>query len=71
MTVLPTVSEIDRVEQDTFVDDADRDLGPDFDAVQADAPGPAGIDSADPADRFEQAWSTPYADDDDLALLAY
>ncbi|MFC9877570.1 hypothetical protein ACFVJR_33640 [Nocardia salmonicida] len=71
MTVLPTASEADRVEQDSFADDADRDLGPDFDAVQPDAPGPAGLDSADPADRFEQAWSTPYADDDVTALLAY
>lgn len=71
MAVLPTASEIDRVEQDIFAADAERDLGPDFDAVQAEAPGPAGLDSADPADRFEQAWSTPYADDDDLALLAY
>ncbi|MFD6395855.1 hypothetical protein [Nocardia sp. NPDC060249] len=71
MTVLPTASEADRVEQDTFADDADRDPGPDFDAVQTAAPGPAGLDSADPADRFEQAWSTPCADDDDLTLLAY
>ncbi|MGN2638265.1 hypothetical protein ACTD5D_19135 [Nocardia takedensis] len=71
MTVLPTASEADRVEQDAFVDAADRDVGPDFDAVRVDAPGVAGLDSADPADRFEQAWSTPRADDDDRSLLAY
>lgn len=71
MTVLPTSSEADRVAQDIFADDADRELGPDFAEVQAGTSGPAGLDSADVADRFEQAWSTPCADDDDLALLAY
>ncbi|MEV6216964.1 hypothetical protein [Nocardia sp. NPDC051833] len=71
MTVLPTASEADRLEQHTFADEADRDLGPDFDAVQTATPGPAGLDTADVADRFEQAWSTPYDNDDDLALLAH
>ncbi|MFE7718263.1 hypothetical protein ACFU44_04405 [Nocardia rhizosphaerihabitans] len=68
MTVLPTASEADRADQETFVFDTDRDLGLDITAVRAEE-FEHGIDTAD---RIDQAWSIPYADDDDdLACLAY
>ncbi|MFF0546002.1 hypothetical protein ACWEVD_13625 [Nocardia thailandica] len=63
MNVLPNVPEADLIEQQTFVRDDDRDLGLDPGAVRVAADH--GIESADLADRIEQAWSTPYADDDD------
>ncbi|GGN98256.1 hypothetical protein [Nocardia rhizosphaerihabitans] len=71
MTVLPTAAEADRAEQETFVFDSDRDLGLNVTAVHADE-SEHGIDTADLADRIDQAWSVPYADDDDdLSCLAY
>ncbi|MGW5924181.1 hypothetical protein ACWFPY_34755 [Nocardia fluminea] len=66
MTVLPTGSEADRVEQETFVFDPDRESGLDATAVHALDPERGG----DLADCIDQAWSIPYADDDDLSCLA-
>ncbi|KQY34809.1 hypothetical protein ASD42_32025 [Nocardia sp. Root136] len=65
MTVLPSGSEADRVEQETFVSDSDRESGPDVAAVHAQEPGRR----ADPTDCIDQAWSVPDADDD-LSCLA-
>lgn len=70
MTVLPSASEADRADQQSFVFDRDRDLGLDLTAVRTGEPE-RGIDTADLADRIDQAWSTGYADDDDLSCLAY
>lgn len=69
MTVLPTASQADRADQETFVFDADHELGLDVTAVHA-GESEHSIDSADLSDRIDQAWSVPCADDD-LSCLAY
>lgn len=69
MTVLPTASQADRIDQEIFVFDADRELGLDVTAVEA-GELEHGLDTADPADRIDQAWSVPCADDD-FFCLAY
>lgn len=68
MTALPTASEADRVDQETYVVDQDRESGLDIAAVLA-TKSERGIDTADLADRIDQAWSIPHADDD--LCLAY
>lgn len=60
MTVLPGGSEADRVEQETFVSDSDRESGLDVTAVHAQEPERG----ADLTDRIDQAWNVPDADDD-------
>lgn len=67
MTVLPTASQADRADQETFVSESDRELGLDVAAVHADR---YGLDTADLPDRIDQAWSVPSADDD-FSCLAY
>ncbi|WP_327110116.1 hypothetical protein OHB12_20055 [Nocardia sp. NBC_01730] len=69
MTVLPTASQADRADQETFVFDADRDLGLDVTAVHAGESAHS-IDTTDLPDRIDQAWSVPCADDD-FSCLAY
>ncbi|WP_194829946.1 hypothetical protein [Nocardia sp. XZ_19_231] len=64
MTVLPSGSEADRVEQETFVLDSDRESGLDVTAVPQEAER-----GADLTDCIDQAWSVPDADDD-LSCLA-
>ncbi|MEV0078270.1 hypothetical protein AB0H58_17845 [Nocardia neocaledoniensis] len=69
MTVLPTATQADRADQETFVFDADRESGLDVAAVRA-GESAHGIAAADLSDRIDQAWSVPCADDD-LSCLAY
>lgn len=68
MTVLPTATQADRADQETFVFDADRELGLDVTAVHAGESAHV-IDTADLFDRIDQAWSVPCADDD-ISCLA-
>ncbi|MFE7720791.1 hypothetical protein ACFU44_17305 [Nocardia rhizosphaerihabitans] len=69
MTGLPNATQADRADQETFVFDADRDLGLDVTAVHAGESAHA-VDTADLSDRIDQAWSVPCADDD-ISCLAY
>ncbi|MBW0269809.1 hypothetical protein ATM97_01405 [Nocardia sp. MH4] len=67
MTVLPTATQADRADQETFVCTADRDLGLDVTAVRV---GEHAVDTADLSDRIDQAWSVPCVDDD-FSCFAY
>ncbi|MVU77587.1 hypothetical protein GPX89_10085 [Nocardia sp. ET3-3] len=71
ITSFPGGSDLDRAEQEILVYDADHDIG--LDATALDPPTerfrPA-LDSADLADRIDQAWITPDTEDDDDDYLA-
>lgn len=64
MTTIPSSGDLDRADQSTFVRDADRDIGLDTTALHPLAEHIRdAFDSADIADRIDQAWITPYPDD--------
>jgi hypothetical protein len=68
MTVFPAGSDADRAEQQALADIRDRDTGPDFTGVH---PLAERIRHAfDTADRIDQSWTLPHADDD-YDCLAY
>ncbi|MEC3916407.1 hypothetical protein [Nocardia sp. CDC160] len=66
ITSFPNGSDLDRADQDILVYDADRDIG--LDTTALDPPTerlrPV-LDTADLADRIDQAWITPHREDDD------
>ncbi|MFJ4653408.1 hypothetical protein ACIP5Y_19265 [Nocardia sp. NPDC088792] len=67
--IVPAGSDLDRAEQHTPVYDRDRDSGLDGAALRPPAEQlRAALDTAELADRIEQAWIVPYDDDRDDTL---